>query len=50
MKEFKQMFVELNECRKQDPKEFYGSIAAVVMIFGGFYVTMWLAAILEGRV
>jgi hypothetical protein len=49
MKEFKQMVVKLNDLRKRDPKEFYGSIAAVIIIFGVFYVTMWLTAILEGR-
>jgi hypothetical protein len=49
MKEFKQMFIELNEYRKQDPKEFYGGIATMVIFFGGLCVTMWIAAICEGR-
>jgi hypothetical protein len=50
MKELKEMVVVLNECRKEDPKEFYGSIATIVLLFGGFYVTMWVAAILQGTV
>jgi hypothetical protein len=44
------MLKELNEVRKQDPKEFYGSIAFVVLLFGGFYVAIWAEAILSGRV
>jgi hypothetical protein len=50
MKEFKQMLIELNERRIQNPIEFYGSIAAIVIIFGAFYITMWVTAILDGRV
>lgn len=50
MKDLKEMFTVLNDCRKEDPKEFYGGIATIVLIFGGFYVTMWVAAILQGTV
>jgi hypothetical protein len=50
MKEVKEMFTTLNEFRKEDPKEFYGSIAFMVFMFGFFYVSMWFGAIIEGRV
>jgi hypothetical protein len=50
MKEVKEMFTTLNEFRKEDPKEFYGSIAFMVFMFGFFYVSMWVGAIIEGRV
>ena len=50
MKEVKEMFTTLNEFRKEDPKEFYGSIAFVIFIFSCFYVSMWVGAIIEGRV
>ena len=46
MKEVKKMFTTLNEFRKEEPKEFYGSIAFMVF----FYVSMWVGAIIEGRV
>lgn len=48
--EIKEMFQVLNEARKEDPKEFYGSIAFVVLLFGGFYATIWLHAIITGQV
>jgi hypothetical protein len=50
MKDLKEMITVLNDCRKEDPKEFYGGIAAMIVLFGGFYVVMWVAAICEGRV
>ena len=46
----KHMIRTLNEARKQDPKEFWGSIAVVVAIFGMLYCGQRLIAILEGRV
>jgi len=46
----KQMNRTLNEARKQDPKEFWGSIAAIIAIFGMLYCGQRLIAILEGRV
>ena len=46
----KQMIRTLNEARKEDPKEFWGSIAVVVTIFGMMYGGLWAIAILEGRV
>lgn len=46
----KQMIRTLNEARKEDPKEFWGSIAAVVTIFGMMYGGLWAIAILEGKV
>jgi len=46
----KQMIQTLNEARKEDPKEFWGSIAVVVAIFGMLYSGLWVIAILEGRV
>jgi hypothetical protein len=49
-KDIKEMFVSLNEFRKQDPKEFYGSIAFMVALFGFLYFGLWFAAIVEGRV
>ena len=49
MKDLRQMFSEMNEYRKENPKDFYGSIVFVVMMFGGFYAAMWIAAICEGR-
>lgn len=50
MKDLKEMFTVLNDCRKEDPKEFYGGLLFMIVLFGGFYATMWLAAICEGRV
>ena len=50
MKDLKEMFVTLNEFRKEDPKEFYASIAFLIMLFGGFWAAMWLEAICSGRV
>jgi hypothetical protein len=46
----KKMIRTLNEARKEDPKEFWGSIAVVVTIFGMMYSGLWVIAILQGRV
>jgi hypothetical protein len=48
--DIKEMFTTLNEFRKEDPKEFYSSIALMVFVFGFLYVGLWFAAIVEGRV
>jgi hypothetical protein len=48
--DIKEMFTSLNEFRKEDPKEFYSSIALMVFVFGFFYVALWVGAIIEGRV
>jgi hypothetical protein len=45
-----EMFRVLNEARKEDPKEFYSSIAFMVLLFGGFYAAVWIDAIINGRV
>jgi hypothetical protein len=50
MKELKQMFIEINDIRKEDPKKFYSSIIFAIMMFAGFYATMWIGAICVGRV
>ena len=36
----REMITELKELIKEDPAEFFGSIAVVTMIFGGFYVAI----------
>ena len=46
----KQMIRTLNEARKEDPKEFWGSIVVVIAIFGMMYVGLWAIAILQGSV
>lgn len=46
----KKMIRTLNEARKEDPKEFWGSIVAMITIFGMMYVGLWAIAILQGRV
>lgn len=38
----KQMFITLNEARKEDPKEFYGGIAVMVFSFALTYVVLWI--------
>jgi hypothetical protein len=50
MKDIKEMFTTLNDFRKEDPKDFYSSIALMVIGFTAFYYAMWFAAIIEGRV
>ena len=44
----KDMIQTLNEHRKQNPKDFYASIAYVVLFFVSFAFMMRLAAILDG--
>ena len=44
------MIQTLNEARKEDPKEFWGGIVAMIAIFGMLYGGLWVIAILEGRV
>jgi hypothetical protein len=46
----KQMIRTLNEARKEDPKEFWGGIVAMITIFGMMYIGLWTIAILQGRV
>jgi hypothetical protein len=46
----KKMIRTLNEARKEDPKEFWGSIVVVIVIFGMMYVGLWTIAILQGSV
>ena len=48
MKDIKEMFATLNQCRKEDPKEFYGSIIFVTFMSVLFYLTMWFGAIIQG--
>jgi hypothetical protein len=48
--DIKEMFTSLNEFRKEDPKEFYGSVAVVIVGFTFFYFALWFGAIIEGRV
>lgn len=50
MKDLKEMITVLNDCRKEDPKEFYGGLAFMVLLFGGFYAAVWIEAIISGRV
>ena len=38
----KEMFITLNEARKEDPKEFYGGIAVMVFSFALTYVVLWI--------
>jgi len=38
----REMFETLNEARKENPSEFYGSFAVLIALFGLFYVTMWI--------
>jgi hypothetical protein len=45
----KEMLRTLNEARREDPKEFWGGIVAMIAIFGSLYVGLWVIAILEGR-
>jgi len=44
-----EMFRVLNQARKEDPKEFYGGIAFVLLMFGSFYAAALLDAIISGR-
>lgn len=50
MKELKQMFIEVNEVRKENPTKFYNSIIYIATIAVGFYAAMWIGAICVGRV
>jgi hypothetical protein len=50
MKDIKEMFITLNDFRKEDPKEFYGSVAFMIFMFAFLYASLWFAAIIEGRV
>ena len=38
----KEMFIMLNQARKEDPKEFYGSIAVMAYLFAFTYVVLWI--------
>jgi hypothetical protein len=42
MKELKQLFTEAFQEAKQDPTEFFGSLAVLTMIFTLFYVAIWV--------
>jgi hypothetical protein len=46
----KTMFKVLYQMVKEDPKEFWGSLIFLVALFGGFWATLWLAAICQGTV
>jgi len=35
---------------KEDPKEAIGSVVVLLLLFGLFYVSIWLEAIISGRV
>jgi hypothetical protein len=35
---------------KEDPKEFVVSLITILLLFGLFYVAVWLDAIISGRV
>jgi len=50
MKELKMMFTTLKEAAKEDPKEFITGIIAITAIFVGLWASLWLVAIIEGRV
>lgn len=43
----KEMFSTMNEARKNDPKEFWGSVAYVVLSFTLLVTLMWVSVILE---
>jgi len=44
------MIKELHKLLKEDPKEFFGSIAILILIFGLCYCLLWVDAIISGRV
>lgn len=46
MKELK----EIIQYAKEDPKDFFLSLLTVSLVFFMFYLSLWVAAILEGRV
>ncbi len=46
----KETFLTLAQWAKEDPKDFILNVVTMVALFGLFYVTMWLGAIIEGRV
>ena len=43
----KEMFSTMNEVRKADPKEFWGSVAYVVVSFAMLVTLMWASVIFE---
>ena len=43
----KEMFSTMNEVRKNDPKEFWGSVAYVVLSFTLLVTLMWASVIFE---
>tara|TARA_R110000823_G_C15544131_1_gene458498 strand:- start:205 stop:336 length:132 start_codon:yes stop_codon:yes gene_type:complete len=36
------LFKEVVELIKEDPKEFFGSVALLSLIFGGYYCAIWI--------
>lgn len=44
------MFITLKEAFKEDPKEVIYSTLLVAGIFVGLWASLWIVAILEGRV
>ena len=43
----KEMFSTINEVRKNDPKEFWGSVTYVVVSFTLLITLMWVSVIFE---
>ena len=43
----KEMFSTMNKVRKNDPKEFWGSVAYVVLSFTFLITLMWVSVIFE---
>lgn len=41
---------DLVKYAKEDPKDFFLSLLTVSLVFFMFYLSLWVAAILEGRV
>lgn len=46
----KNVFTELRDWAKEDPKDFFLSAITLLSMFGLFYVVIWLDAIINGRV
>lgn len=38
----KEMFTTLNQARKENPKEFYGSFVFLIGLFTTFYFAVWI--------
>jgi hypothetical protein len=46
IQELKELWITI----KEDPKEFVVSLITILLLFGLFYVAVWLDAIISGRV